>query len=1180
MISAGSAIAFLDLDTSRFRAGLQGARRDFSVFLDQTRTMEQRAGSLSRAMGTLGSSMTRTFTLPLVGIGTAATKLFSDFEQGIKKIKTLDVDGVLNVDRLEEDMLDISSKYGVAVTEINEATYQLASALGEVSDHMADHVDTAVQLSIGGFTDTVTAIDGMTTAMNIYGNQSVEFGKHVSDVLLTTQRLGKTTAGEIASSWGDMLPIAKQLGISVEEIGASYVQLTKNGLATSKATTGLKAAFTNIIKPSSEAKEAAAALGLEFHAAAFQQKGFAGFMQEVRDKIGNAVPAYGQLIDRYGATAAAMRQLEEEGKKGSAAYQQQKEKLKELEKQIEQLGESANSPIAMFGQLFGSVEALNAMMILLADGGIEEYNKAVEEMKNSTGATEEAVKEMLSTVQTDWKKTINQAKNLLIEFGKELAPYVSKGLVKIYQFLEAIRGLSPETKKLIVQAGLFAAAAGPVMMIGSKIIGGFLGIRRAVLGVTGAIRGIVPFFRNAGAAISFMRGGMGPLTGQAAGLAKVFTFLISPLGLVTVALVALAGLFIGMLAKSEKLRTEMGRLGKNILRLGSWIVKGLYEKAKPVFDWIGNALKWLGDKLAKLVGKLNDEIESIPDIALKIDEEKTKKELEKTGEEIEEETSKWDEIFEKAGLDAGQAGAEGLEQALPEFNEAGYDLGESASDGIREGLEKSKEHYEKLAEDLQRQLDKNKDALNRFGDAIVEALKRKYDEDKKHFDQHMEAQTEKAKKEFEKIKDEAEKAHRAAMDVLDAEYDPAFADIERQIADINGRQDAEDKAEDARQHQNRVYEIEFRIRNAKDDKERIQAERDLAELQHSWNRKQLREQRRAQVEQLRQQKEALKQQLEERRKAAEEEHRLDMEAKEKHHQEVTLKNLEKERETYEEHYKKKTESYALSEEARQLVVEGKNQEILELLQTFYPEWQNVGQSFSEKLTEGLNSGKKTMQQAISEMLNLKKVIPQQEQLLRSYRNRLSEIDAQMKALTNTAKTLSRALVMPKIQPTPVQVPIPQAVYVPSPYNPYVSDQMAHQRKQYEEAFKNASVTKVPKPIAGGGSGGGVRDTWKKKNPRMHSHADGLRNVPYDGYTAMLHRNEAVLTAKDNDRLKSLEKLLESTRYTGKAAGESNNFSVSVRIDNLSVGTSEKDRRMVAEEITRQIQRSRRGLGVK
>ena len=57
-----------------------------------------------------------------------------------------------------------------------------------------------------------------------------------------------------------------------------------------------------------------------------------------------------------------------------------------------------------FGDLWGSSEAAKAGLVLLGDGA-QEFNGTLQEMRNSTGATEEAL-EKLQTKSDAFKKNI------------------------------------------------------------------------------------------------------------------------------------------------------------------------------------------------------------------------------------------------------------------------------------------------------------------------------------------------------------------------------------------------------------------------------------------------------------------------------------------------------------------------------------------------------------------------------------------------------------------------------------------------------------------------------------------------------------------------------------------------------------------------------------------------------
>ena len=92
--------------------------------------------------------------------------------------------------------------------------------------------------------------DRLTTAINGYGMKA-EDATRISDLLITTQNLGKTTVDELASSMGTVIPVANSVNFGIEELSASYAQLTKNGIATAESGTYLKAMLSELGKSGS-----------------------------------------------------------------------------------------------------------------------------------------------------------------------------------------------------------------------------------------------------------------------------------------------------------------------------------------------------------------------------------------------------------------------------------------------------------------------------------------------------------------------------------------------------------------------------------------------------------------------------------------------------------------------------------------------------------------------------------------------------------------------------------------------------------------------------------------------------------------------------------------------------------------------------------------------------------------
>ena len=60
-------------------------------------------------------------------------------------------------------------------------------------------VEEATKLAVGSFTDTTTAVDILSAAINAYGLESSQ-ASQMSDYLITMQTLTKTSVGELAAN--------------------------------------------------------------------------------------------------------------------------------------------------------------------------------------------------------------------------------------------------------------------------------------------------------------------------------------------------------------------------------------------------------------------------------------------------------------------------------------------------------------------------------------------------------------------------------------------------------------------------------------------------------------------------------------------------------------------------------------------------------------------------------------------------------------------------------------------------------------------------------------------------------------------------------------------------------------------------------------------------------------------
>ena len=372
------------------------------------------------------------------GVIASTTKAAMSFETAMAQVKTIAGNSAVsykgNMTDMSKAIMQLSTDTGIAAEDIAGATYNAISAGVDVSKSV-EFVATANALAVGGFTDMTTSVDVLTTTLNAYGDKAGT-AESISDKLITTQNLGKTTVNELASSMGKVIPTASAYGISIDNLCASYVAMTKGGIATAESTTYMKSMFN-------ELADSGSTVGT--------------ILQEKTGK------SFGQLMG--------------EGKS--------------LADVIDILGQSVNGDSEAFAQLWGSSEAGTGALAIL-NGGTADFNNTLKEMGNSTGAASSAMDKMNDTSAHKMQVAMNNMKNAAIELGGAFAPVMS-GIAKVVGTVAtAFSNLPAPVKNVIaVIIGVVAVASPLLMIIGSITtgIGGLISIGGSLTGVIGGLTG-------------------------------------------------------------------------------------------------------------------------------------------------------------------------------------------------------------------------------------------------------------------------------------------------------------------------------------------------------------------------------------------------------------------------------------------------------------------------------------------------------------------------------------------------------------------------------------------------------------------------------------------------------------------------------------------------------------------
>ena len=297
-----------------------------------------------------------------------ASAAAAEFETATMKISTIADTAQVQLSQISTDLMNLSRDTGISVAGLSEAAYSALSASINTADAV-EFTATASKLAAGGFTSSATAVDVLTTALNAYGLEA-SHAENISDMLITTQNLGKTTVDELAASVGKVIPLASAYGVEMDNLSAAYAELTKGGIATAEAGTYLKS-----------------------------------MLNELGDS-GSMVSAV--LLEH---TGSSFSQLMEQG------YS--------LGDVMAVLGESVNGNAGAFNALWSSSEA-GIGALSLYNAGAEQFNSTLDAMKNSIGATETAYLTMTNTTAHAQEELSNAADNLKISIGQNINPLVEK----------------------------------------------------------------------------------------------------------------------------------------------------------------------------------------------------------------------------------------------------------------------------------------------------------------------------------------------------------------------------------------------------------------------------------------------------------------------------------------------------------------------------------------------------------------------------------------------------------------------------------------------------------------------------------------------------------------------------------------------------------------------------------
>lgn len=414
----------LTLDGKEHLVTAAAAAKEVQRAVDQSRTAAEKC---SKAFLGFNNAVTAVNTMR-----TALQGLFEEnnaYSASMAKANTMAGKSGQELDQLKGSVADLAKEVPIARDALAEGLYQVVSN-GVPENNWIDYLRASAKASVGGVADLGETVKVTSTIIKNYG-LTWDDAAAVQDKIQLTAKNGVTSFEQLAQALPRVTGNAATLGVSVDDLMATFSTLTGVTGNTAEVSTQLAAIFTALVKPSSEASKMAAQMGIEFNAAAIKSAG--GFRQFLTQLDSS--------VQQYAAKSGMLSQ-------------------------------------EIYGKLFGSAESLRALGPLTGQLR-EKFEQNAQAMAGSAGTIDDAFATMAGTGSAQMqmlKNAFGTATDAVAKAASTVMPWLNKvataglALNGLSTIKTAFASLTQGCSALAARLATLATALN-VSALGSKLAG-------------------------------------------------------------------------------------------------------------------------------------------------------------------------------------------------------------------------------------------------------------------------------------------------------------------------------------------------------------------------------------------------------------------------------------------------------------------------------------------------------------------------------------------------------------------------------------------------------------------------------------------------------------------------------------------------------------------------------------
>ena len=408
-------VASANAELQRLNAELRNTPNQLQALGKDWQAAGQKIEAVGKKVESVGKGLTTHVTAPIMAVGMAAVKVTSDFDSSMSKVKAVSGATGSEFEALRNKAREMGATTQFSASEAAEAMNYMAMA-GWKTEEMMSGIGGIMSLAAASGEDLATTSDIVTDALTAFGKSAGDAGE-LADIMAAASSNANTNVSMMGETFKYAAPVAGALGISMQDTAIAVGLMANAGIKASQAGTTLRGGLSRLVGPTKQVKD--------------------------------AMNKYGIEVEKNADGSVNLR-----------------ETMKSLRKRMGQLSETEQTAAAK--AIFGANAYAGWLAVI--NGSDKDFDKLTKAVDNSAGTAERMAKTMQDNLGGQLKILKSEMEELGISLGDVMMPKLREGVKWVQDLVDKFNQMSTAEKEQIVKMAAVAAAIGPVVTVGGKLI--------------------------------------------------------------------------------------------------------------------------------------------------------------------------------------------------------------------------------------------------------------------------------------------------------------------------------------------------------------------------------------------------------------------------------------------------------------------------------------------------------------------------------------------------------------------------------------------------------------------------------------------------------------------------------------------------------------------------------------